>query len=62
LPSIDTFRINHTSARLGIPISAVVKKKYAYPHVSTNTPDHPAIDFGNKNISELNSAYCVAEY
>jgi len=43
--------------RLGIPISAVVKKKYAYPHVSTKTPDHPAIDFGNKNIRELNSAY-----
>tara|TARA_B100001287_G_C22601716_1_gene490746 strand:+ start:789 stop:1148 length:360 start_codon:yes stop_codon:yes gene_type:complete len=46
--------------RTGIPISAVTKKKFGYPIISTHAPAYPAINFGKKSIIELNRAYWVA--
>ena len=52
---------SHTRISTGAPSSAVALKNATYPKVSTATPEKPAINFGSSTISELNSAYCVAE-
>ena len=35
-------------------------KKFAYPIISTQLPEYPAINLGKKSIIELKRAYCVA--
>ena len=40
-----------------IPRIAVSVKKLAYPIISTQLPEYPAINLGKKSIMELKSAY-----
>ena len=55
-----TFDIQTIINNTGIPRIAVSVKKLAYPIISTQLPEYPAINLGKKSIMELKSAYWVA--